>query len=207
MTSAARRVLPSPAAPSTVTRTGARSATARSKHASSRASSSCLPTKGVSKRRSNGGAPSRTAGSRYAGTGSALPLRSSGAIGSSSTASRTRRLVSSPSRIAPGAAACSRRAATLTASPVAKNSPPAESPATTSPVLMPVRTSSVSPRSCESSSFRPASASRISAAARTARRAPSSCSSGIPKTAIIASPMNFSTVPPWRSNTVRISSK
>ena len=33
----------------------------------------------------------------------------------------------------------------------------------------------------------------------TARRASSSCTPGTPKTAITASPMNFSTVPPWRS--------
>ena len=42
-------------------------------------------------------------------------------------------------------------------------------------------------------------ASRISTAARTARRASSSCTAGNPNTAITASPMNFSTTPPWRS--------
>ena len=47
----------------------------------------------------------------------------------------------------------------------------------------------------------------MSEAARTARRASSSWSCGIPNTAITASPMNFSTVPPWRSSTARISSK
>ena len=47
---------------------------------------------------------------------------------------------------------------------------------------------------------------RISSAARTARSASSSCARGRPKTAITASPMNFSTVPPWRSTAVRISS-
>ena len=49
--------------------------------------------------------------------------------------------------------------------------------------------------------------SRISTAARTARSASSSCTCGIPNTATTASPMNFSTVPPWRSIAVRISSK
>ena len=49
-------------------------------------------------------------------------------------------------------------------------------------------------------SFRAASAVRISAAARTARRASSSWRTGTPKTATTASPMNFSTVPPWRSS-------
>ena len=42
-------------------------------------------------------------------------------------------------------------------------------------------------------------AARISDAARTARNASSSCETGIPKTAITASPTNFSTDPPCRS--------
>jgi NhaP-type Na+/H+ or K+/H+ antiporter len=44
-------------------------------------------------------------------------------------------------------------------------------------------------------------------AALTARRASSSCAAGTPKTAITASPMNFSTVPPWRSSASRASEK
>ena len=47
----------------------------------------------------------------------------------------------------------------------------------------------------------------MSAAARTARSASSSCSCGMPNTAMTASPMNFSTVPPWRSIEARIVSK
>ncbi len=47
----------------------------------------------------------------------------------------------------------------------------------------------------------------MSAAARTARSASSSWSCGIPNTAMTASPMNFSTVPPWRSIAARIVSK
>ena len=39
----------------------------------------------------------------------------------------------------------------------------------------------------------------VSAAARTARKASSSCATGTPKTAMTASPMNFSIVPPWPS--------
>jgi len=39
--------------------------------------------------------------------------------------------------------------------------------------------------------------SRSAKAARTARSGSSSCAAGTPKTAMIASPMNFSTVPPW----------
>ena len=38
----------------------------------------------------------------------------------------------------------------------------------------------------------------------TARSASSSCTAGMPNTAMTASPMNFSTVPPWRSRIARI---
>ena len=43
---------------------------------------------------------------------------------------------------------------------------------------------------------------RIASAARTARSGSSSCATGAPNTAITASPMNFSTVPPCRSSSV-----
>ena len=46
-------------------------------------------------------------------------------------------------------------------------------------------------------------ADRISTAARTARTPSSSCTTGIPNTAMTASPTNFSIVPPWRSSTSR----
>ena len=46
----------------------------------------------------------------------------------------------------------------------------------------------------------------MSAAARTARRASSSWAVGMPNTAMTASPMNFSTVPPWCSTTARMAS-
>ena len=39
--------------------------------------------------------------------------------------------------------------------------------------------------------------------ARTARSGSSSCTAGTPKTPTTASPMNFSTVPPWDSITLR----
>jgi hypothetical protein len=71
----------------------------------------------------------------------------------------------------------------------------------------PIRLSSSTDHSRMSSSFSSASARRISSAARTARRASSSCTTGMPKTAITASPMNFSTVPPWASSTVFMRSK
>ena len=45
--------------------------------------------------------------------------------------------------------------------------------------------------------------SRIASAARTARSGSSSCATGAPKSAMTASPMNFSTVPPKRSSSLR----
>ncbi len=44
-------------------------------------------------------------------------------------------------------------------------------------------------------------------AARTARKASSSCTSGMPNTAMTASPMNLATVPPWASTTARMAVK
>ncbi len=60
------------------------------------------------------------------------------------------------------------------------------------------------PGSC---SFISASASRIASAARTALSGSSSCVVGAPNTAITASPMNFSTVPPRRSSSSRSRAK
>ena len=77
-----------------------------------------------------------------------------------------------------GRAAGSRRAAMLTVSPVTSVWPVAASPATTSPVLTPMRIRIERPRPARSSSLSPASAARISAAARTARSASSSWTTG-----------------------------
>ena len=46
-----------------------------------------------------------------------------------------------------------------------------------------------------------------SSAARTARSASVSVATGVPQTAITASPMNFSIVPPYRAISVRARSK
>jgi len=97
--------------------------------------------------------------------------------------------------------------ATFTQSPVTMPWPVEESPATTSPVFTPVRTPRSTPQSCWSSTFSAAIDPRRSAAALTARSASSSCTVGLPKTAITESPMNFSTVPPWRFSTSEVASK
>ena len=185
------RDLPTPASPTMVTSSHCAPARACSQLARMCSSSRSRPTKRVSCERSGTGS---TETSRYAATGSALPFNVSGSTGSASTAARTSSIVGAPIRRSPGAAACSRRAAVLTASPVASRS---DVPVTTSPVFTPIR-----PRMPSAGS-----ASRISTAARQARSASSSCVSGTPNTAITASPMNFSTVPPCDSTIVFIRSK
>ena len=85
---------------------------------------------------------------RYASTGSALPLTSIPPRGSRSKSGSTSRCVSAVICTVPGSAVCSMRAATFTASPIAvysrRRSEPT-CPTITGPVLMPTRTSRSSP--------------------------------------------------------------
>ncbi|RPK76654.1 hypothetical protein EES45_22535 [Streptomyces sp. ADI97-07] len=83
----------------------------------------------------------------------------------------------------------------------------ASPPATTWPVLTPIRVASRMPSVECSSSLRRARAFRIPRAAARARRASSSRTTGTPKTAITASPMNFSGVPPRATISALIASK
>ena len=138
---------------------------------------------------------------RNAGTGSAFPFRSSGGSASDSTAAPASIAVSRPMITSPGAAACSNRAATFTASPVTIRCRSDASPATRCPVFTPMRCSTRTPRS--SAGPMP----RSSHAARTARRASSSRRRSIPNTAITASPMYDSTMPPCCSRMPRASAK
>ena len=167
------------------------SACARCQASASVASSAERPTKREAWLRTGA---SSTDTSRYAGTGAAFPFSSRCSTVPTSTPAATRPSVSSPIRISPGAAACSSRAATFTASPVASRS---AVPVTTSPVFTPIRPTI--PSSGHDS--------RISMAALHALSASSSCESGTPNTAITASPMNFSTVPSCDSTIPCIRSK
>ncbi len=164
------------------------------------ASSRSRPTSGASWSRSDCSSP-KTRSSRCATTAMALPLRSSGGIGSDSTAPRTSRRVGSPRKISFSPAACSRRAAVLSVSPVRTCWSFTAVRTTTSPVWTPMRIMRVTPYAPSSWPLRRVSASRISTAARTARSASSSWSSGMPKAATTASPMNFWIDAPWRSRT------
>jgi hypothetical protein len=104
----------------------------------------------------------------------------------------------------PGSAAACTRAAVLTASPATIPSPVAPSVTATSPVTTPARAARAvtftSAPSC-------ATAATRSSPARTARSASPSAATGVPQTAITASPINFSSTPPYRPITVRAVSK
>ena len=131
-----------------------------------------------------------------ASTGSAFPFASTGGRASYSTAWRVARCVSLPTTSRPaGAAACS-RAAVLTTSPIAKASPASGRPIVTSasPVFTAARAASIGPLP-----RKPSTAVSTRRPARTARSASSPWASGAPKTAITASPMNFSSRPPYAS--------
>ena len=141
----------------------------------------------------------RARSGRKIASGSALPFTATGSSGSySNTRSVCRYVCSDTATPSTGAAPC-RRDAVFTTSPVTIPSPSsgrAPSATTASPVLIPTRTCNAE---AGSASFSSPIASRIRSPARTARSASSSCATGAPNTAITASPMNFSTVPPYRS--------
>ena len=158
----ARRDLPTPAGPLTVTSRHIRSFATLSSSVSSSESSRARPTSGTSTRRGNAVAPATVARTRHAATGARFLFAATLGTASSSAAWATSLRVAAPMRISPRAAASSRRFAVLTASPV--TSVVVMSPVTTSPVFTPMRT-------CTSSM---AAASRMSTAARTARKASSS---------------------------------
>ena len=193
--------MPIPGVPRIVASSQVLASTAFSNASPRTASSRLRPTNGVPIGRANAGTSGLTAMSLQAASGSLFPFASTGATASATTVSPTTLYVFAPSSTSPGAAACSNRAATLTASPVASRWSVAESapPTTTSPVLTPVLVVIWMPCSRSSSAFSRSSAARSSTTARTARAASSSRTTGTPNTAITASPMNFSTVPPWRS--------
>ena len=98
------------------------------------------------------------------------------------------RWVVSPTRTVPGAATDWSRAAVFTRSPATIPWPTAPSVTAASPVRTPARAAMPGPSVL--------AASTSSRPARTARSASSSWATGAPQTAMTASPMNFSTLPP-----------
>ena len=193
-----RRLFPIPGTPTSVTSCGVRSWRARSNASRSTVSSRSRPTSSVrascatsTPKRERAACACQTA------IGSVFPFASTATAGACSIAPRVARYVVSSTRIPFTGAAAWRRAAVLTTSPEAIPSPAsgrASSRISASPVVTAIRT-------CASSL--PRAHSRIASAALTARSGSSSCATGAPKSAMTASPMNFSTVPPWCSSSER----
>ena len=141
---------------------------------------------------------------RHSRTGPALPFSACSPASANPIARPASRCVASSTSTEPGSAAACTRDAVFTASPATMPSPTAPRVTATSPVTTPARAASPgSPASAPSS----ATALTRSSAARTARSASPSVAAGVPHTAITASPMNFSTTPPYRVITVRATSK
>jgi hypothetical protein len=179
-----------------VTRCTAASRVTRSKTPRSCNTSSSRPTNAASVDRITS-APSRARGApaRHNLSGSVLPFTDTASNGSNSNTRDVAAYVASPTATPPTGAADWIRAAVFTASPVTNPSPSsgrALRATTTSPVLTPTRTD----RSITADALSSRIADRIANPARTARSASSSWATGAPKTAITASPTNFSTVPP-----------
>ena len=130
-----------------------------------------------------------TRSARQAGTGAALPFSVWSPAGSKAIALRSPRMVASPTRTVPAAATDCRREAVFTRSP-------ATMPWPVAPRVDRRLAGQHAARAWTVLADRPRTASTSSSAARTARSASSSCATGVPQTAITASPMNFSTVPP-----------
>ena len=183
--------MPTPAGATTLTMYGRRSSNDRRATSSSWSRSASRPTIGVDRRRV------RTLATPISGratTGTALPFASISTGAPNSKRSPTARTVRSPTRIPHCSAACWSRAAVFTGSPVTRIWALASREAMTSPPLTPRR---IGVRVARAGSAR--TRSRRSIAADRARAGSSSCATGDPKTAMIASPMNFSTRPPCRS--------
>ena len=188
--SQAVRDLPIPAIPIAETRCAFRSSADAWNSSLTRRSSRSRPTNGGS-RPPDFSAPARPAVTRTArqsGIDSAFPFISCEPASAYRIAASVARFVVSPTSTVPGSAADWMREAVLTRSPATIPWPWAPSVTAASPVRTPAR------------AFRPGSSSGTAATrsrpARTARSASSSCAIGAPQTAITASPMNFSIVPP-----------
>ena len=136
--------------------------------------------------------------------GSALPLSTCSPTSVNEIAAALSNRVVSSTHTWPGVAADWTRDAVLTASPATMPWLVAPMVTATSPVTTPTRIARSG--ACRSAPMA-AMDSTISRPARTARSASSSWAVGTPHTAITASPMNFSTVPPYRPMTVRHRSK
>jgi hypothetical protein len=198
--------LPTPAGPDTSTSRGTRrSATAWNSSRIVRSSAS-RPVSGASSpsTRCDPPNPASTRTARHSRAGSALPFSACSPASANPTPPPASRRVVPSASTCPGPAAACTRDAVFTASPATIPSPAAPTVTATSPVTTPAR--ATSPGTLASAPSWPTAATR-SSPARTARSASPSVATGVPQAAITASPMNFSTTPPYRPITVRASPK
>ncbi len=148
-------------------------------------------------------APSCAATTSQTSTGSAFPFAWMGSAALNANESMVARYVVRLTRMPSVGAADWILAAVLSTSPAADHSPsPGRAPSITSasPVWMPVR---MWRSSHSSSSFSSAIPCLTASAARMARSGSSSWAFGVPNSARMASPLNFSKVPPWASSSPR----
>ena len=148
--------------------------------------------------------PDSTQVAPHSRCGSSLPFSACSPASANPIPPPASRCVTPSTSTCPGWADACTRDAVFTASPATIPSPTAPSVTATSPVTTPAR--AASPGTPASVPSWPTAATR-SSAARTARSASPSEATGVPHTAITASPMNFSTTPPYRPTTVRATSK
>ena len=195
-----------PAGPDTRTSRGTRRSAAAWKSSLIVRSSASRPVSGASRpsTRCEPPTPASTRVARHKRTGSALPLSWCSPASAKPTALPARRYVVPSARTCPGSAAAWTRAAVFTASPATIPSPTAPRVTATSPVTTPARADR---SGASASALSSVTAATKSSAARTARSASPSVAAGAPHTAITASPMNFSTTPPYRPITVRATAK
>ena len=189
------RDLPTPAGPDTSTSRGTRRSAAAWNSSLTVRSSASRPVSGASSPSTRCTPPTAdsTRVARQSRCGSALPFSSRSPATAKPIALPAARCVAPSTSTYPGSAADCTRAAVFTASPATIPWLTAPSVTATSPVTTPARAASAgNPASLPSA----ATALTRSSAARTARSASPSVATGVPQTAITASPMNFSTTPP-----------
>ena len=200
------RDLPTPAGPATSTSRGTRRPAAAWNSSLTVRSSASRPVSGASSpsTRCDPPTPASTLVARHNRCGSAFPFSACSPASANPIALPAKRCVAPSVSTVPGPAAACTRAAVFTASPATMPSLVAPKVTATSPVTTPAR--AARPGTPASVPRSPTAATR-SSAARTARSASPSAAAGVPHTAITASPMNFSTTPPYRPITVRARSK
>ncbi len=190
-----RRLFPTPATPVTTTNRARPSAWVACSASLTARSSASRPAIGACRPSTRCAPPTAatTVSARNSRTGSALPFSTCSPMSLNATAACVNDRVSGSTHTDPGSAAVCTRAAVFTASPATMPSFVAPSVTATDPVTIPTRIDN--PGAPEASPSATISVTR-SSPARTARSASSSCETGTPHTAITASPMNFSIVPP-----------